>query len=441
VSSADAAAIPERRWGRRLPYPALAIAAMMASLILARTGRDALYLQDGGLLHLPFAYLGIAALSAPMAALILWLMRLLGPRPARVAATLITAAILAVFHRLAQPGGGPLMTFFYIMVPLTHGVLLSMTWLLTADLFDGAPRTVQARAYSMVAMSGVLGGLLGGVAARSLAGLVTPQTLLLVAAGSLVLAAAIIALGQRECPTCVMALDGPSAVPGPPGGEMPGVAAFWCTLRERYVVLLLAIAVLAAFAGVLIEFQFYMLVAADDAREYTVLLANFYLVLTAVTALLQLVALPPLRRRFGLFGSMMVLPALLAPGALLVVVGAGSLSRVALRVVEGGVKASIHRVSWEQSYLPLPRSQRAVVKLVIDGMAARMGEGMAAAVFGLWLWRAADQAGPPSGIGWLALTVAAVSVLWLSLTGALGSSLRHALDREALRTDLPLPDG
>ncbi|MEO8682156.1 MAG: hypothetical protein ABI665_24120, partial [Vicinamibacterales bacterium] len=60
---------------------------MTAAFMLARTGRDALYFQEGGIQSLPVAYMGMALLALPLAALLLSLVRSLGPRRARLVAT------------------------------------------------------------------------------------------------------------------------------------------------------------------------------------------------------------------------------------------------------------------------------------------------------------------------------------------------------------------
>ncbi len=60
------------------------------------------------------------------------------------------------------------------------------------------------------------------------------------------------------------------------------------------------------------------------------------------------------------------------------------LSRAILRVTEGGVKASIHRSIWEQVFLPIGQQTRDMAKVIVDGLFARMSEGVAA--LGLYIW-------------------------------------------------------
>ena len=134
---------------------------MSAAFLLARTARDALFMTGGGVYALPFAYLGIAALSVPAAFGMLGAMRRFGVRRVRVAAPLAMSAVLLSFAALARPGGGPTMTVFFVVLPLAFGVLFSVTWLLCADVMDGEPRATLARAYSLVGAGSILGSLAG----------------------------------------------------------------------------------------------------------------------------------------------------------------------------------------------------------------------------------------------------------------------------------------
>lgn len=88
---------------------------MTAAFMLARTGRDALYFQDGGIQSLPLAYMGVALLALPMAAVLLSL-------------------VLAGVGIVGTPGGSPAMTLFFMLVPVVFGGLFSLAWLLAGEI-------------------------------------------------------------------------------------------------------------------------------------------------------------------------------------------------------------------------------------------------------------------------------------------------------------------
>jgi len=95
-----------------------------------------------------------------------------------------------------------------------------------------------------------------------------------------------------------------------------------------------------------------------------------------------------------------------------------------MRITEGGLKSSIHRVNWEQMYTVFPDVTRARAKVLIDALAVRIAEAAAA----LLLFARVRQA-----VGeWLRLdatavvvrALAATTVVWIWLTAALATRLR-----------------
>ena len=420
---------------------AAAVGAVAAAFVWIRTGRDALFFQGRGLFDLPKAYLGIALLSVPFALGTLALMRRVGLPRARVTVAVALAAVVAAFAPLARPGGGPLMTTFFMVVPLSFGVLFSLTWLLATDLFEDLDLARQTEAYGVVGASAIAGGVVAGGAGRLLAEVFEPRQFLLLGSATLIVAAATMAQAQarlrrpRRLP-----IPGPAATASAAEVPVP-LRRLW---REPYPVLLLAVGMATAVVGVLVEFQFYLVAATSghDGRANTRFFANMYLVLNAAALVVQIAVLPRLQPRFGVHRSLLVLPTVLVVGAVALLgsttVSLGSL----LRVAEGGLKASIHRVSWEQAYLPVAAARRAAVKVLVDGAGARVAEGLAALLLLGWL-ELVVRGGSLVGrdIRWLTYALAAASVASVALTTGLARRLRSALAAAGpLSSGVPLPD-
>ena len=419
-------------WWRTF-FPSLSLLLLTASFIVTKTGRDALYFnRPGGLAGLPMAYLGIAILSVPAAQGTLALMRRLGPRQARVAGLAIMALMQLIFFALIRPGGGWDMTLIFILVPVLYGVLLSLAWLLGADLLDMAPRRVLARLYSTMGASSLLGGLLGAAIARNLAPVVEPRMYLLIGVAGLLLTALVNTTAHRTFPVVHMRRESDLPLPSPMGGEIPETPRILPLLADRYVRLLASIALLGSVAGVLIEFQFYAS-AAGHGRGAAMTFANFYLWLNGAALVLQLFVTPALQQRVGVYGSLFVLPVALAAAASAALATGSAVARTALRVTEGGLKSSVHRSSWEQSYLPVDRANRAPVKLLVDGMAARTGESLAAVLL------IAGATLIDSTV--IARILVGATLVWLVLTILLRRSVSPDFDMSELRPDLPIPDG
>lgn len=389
---------------RRTSHVSAVMLLMTAAFMLARTGRDALYFQEGGIQSLPVAYMGVALLALPMAAVLLSLVRALGARRARLVATGAMSLVLVGVAVVGTPGGGPAMTLFFMLIPVVFGGLFSLAWLLAGEIV-GRDSPNLARAFSRTGAASILGGLLGAGLARGLAPWVTPRGLLLIGAVTLAAAMLAIVLTHRRFPPVDAAeLTGPILAP----------PAFTTALGQRYVRLLLSIAALAALCGVLIEFQFYRAASSYSGgdADRTVLFANFYIGLNFAGLAIQWFVAPRLQAAIGLTSSLLVLPGAIV-GLVPAVLGlASGTMHAVLRLTEGGLKSSVHRSSWEQAYLPIGARCRTEAKLLVDGVGTRLAEGLGAALLYLGL------AGAPtaSGSGGLMYALLVASVLWVILT-------------------------
>jgi hypothetical protein len=412
---------------------------MMAAFILAKTGRDAMFFQKDGLLDLPRASMAIAVLSLPMALATLALMQIAGPRPARIVTPLLMAGFLATYAFLARPGAGGFMTTAYVIIPLAFGVIFSQAWLLGADLFEGASREEVAHAYSWIGAASILGGVAGGAIAKLAAPHWDPHVLVIFAAAMLVAASIFVGKAQARNPLRYLQ-------PGETAAA-PRFEDFRRVLQNRYSFLLLAVAMSAALAGTLVEFQFYITASAakQSGRQNADFFASFYLVLNAIAFLGQIYLMPRVQRAIGVMGSLFILPAALLGLAGALFVNASILLRSTLRVTEGGLKSSIHRSNWEQAYLALGRAERSAAKLIVDGMGARLAEGAAAVILFLWIRSAMpDGHMPEPGIQWITWVLVIAALTWITLTVFLRRSAAPAiapalLESEA-RLDIPIPD-
>ncbi|UCE07350.1 MAG: hypothetical protein JSW07_04780 [bacterium] len=86
-----------------------------------------------------------------------------------------------------------------------------------------------------------------------------------------------------------------------------------------------------------------------------------------------------------------------------------------VKVIEGGLKFSVHRSIWEQVYLSIDREKRGVAKALVDGMFARISEGIGSVVLYFWLLHA-----PLSlknlNLNWISWIIICLIILWIGLT-------------------------
>jgi AAA family ATP:ADP antiporter len=366
-------------WKKRTRFVAGAIFCLAAAMVFAKTGRDALFVQGRGLFDLPKAYIGIAVLSAPLAMMALALLRIYGPRAVRVFLPLATALSLVAFSVIVHPGGGTLMTLFFMFIPLVWGILFSSSWLLASDLLDRASREQTAEAFSFIGGAAIVGGIVAAAVARQVAPYVEPRAFLWFAAMGLALGSAVMAEAQRRHPPDMRPKDSQA-------DEARGEAAP-PLLANSYTRRLMVVGMATAIVSVLIEFQFYLAASQAEGagREKAGFFASFYLVLNLAALAVQLWVLPRLLHRIGIGGALFVLPVALVGGAGGLAASASLLVASVVRVTEGGLKSSIHRASWEQAYLSLRRSERVGAKVAVEGMAMHFAEGAAAVALLLWL--------------------------------------------------------
>jgi hypothetical protein len=399
----------------RTLHLALGAFVLTAAVTLAKVGRDALYFQHGGLYDLPGAYLGMALLSVPLGLLTIALMRRVGPRRARLVVLSGTAGFFLFYAQTAAPGGGAFMTVLYMCVPLTIGIAFSLYWLLAADLLEGASAADLAHSYGSIGASSISGGLIGGLAARGLASDWEPRALVLLGALAATLCLAIVARAQwRFAP--------PTTRLRPAEGRSLGDVL--CVLRDRYSLLLLLTGMATAAAGLLVEFRFYVAAATsgNDIRQNTTLFATIYLTLNAAALAVQLFIAPRLQGAVGVHGSLLVLPTAVVGGAATLLASASALAPSLLRAVEGGLRSSVHRMNWEQAYLTIDRPQRAQTKLLVDGMAGRLAEGVIALVLLAWLRVVIGGRLLAGHDGtWISYLLLGTAVACVGLTGALGA--------------------
>ena len=124
----------------------------------------------------------------------------------------------------------------------------------------------------------------------------------------------------------------------------------------------------------------------------------------------------------------MILPFALLGGAGFASAAATAFSLSVLRVTEGGLRSSIHRSIWEQAFTPVDSSERSLVKIAVDGVGARIAEGIAAAGLFLWVQRVAPggNVSAPLDTRWLAWLTLATVVVWLVVTQRLRAQVKQS---------------
>jgi len=396
----------------RTLLPALSLGLLTTAFIIAKTGRDALFFQgSGGLLQLPLVYINIAGASVPLALIFVKAMKRWGARPARIGILSLTAVVMATAAPFLKPGDNTLLLIMFMFIPAIFGLVFASLWLLASDIFEKTEKKAAARAFSKIGAGTLAGGMVGGLISKGLAPYLDAKWLIFL--GALLILGVIVIVSQIHCRF-------PTNIVPKTADEEKKKGGFLTPVGNKYAIILLAISMTGALAGLLIDFQFYAAAASANmgTKGNTSFFANFYILLNFSSLLLQLFATPKVQDKVGLRGGLMVLPLALIGGATFVTAAATALSRSVLRVTEGGLRSSVHRSIWEQAFLPVDSNDRSSVKIAVDGIAARIAEAIGAVAILLWLKQVAVGGVIPmplntNWIGWVTLVTVAV---WLLIT-------------------------
>src|SRR5262245_12389085 len=414
---------------RKTFYPALALGLTTAAFIIAKTGRDALFFQGKGIFQLPVATIMLAAASLPLAMLFVKVMKTWGARSARIAIMLLAGAVLTVTAPFLEPGDSPLLFNIFIFIPAIFGIVFASLWLLATDIFATTPKSEAALAFSRICASSLCGVMLVGFAAKGLGPHLEPKWLIVIGALIIFLVAMLVATIHRKFPTNITEKNNDKKQSG-----------YLAPLSNPYAFTLLLIAMTGALAGLLIDVQFYISAtsAAMGSKGNANFFANFYIMLNFSSLLLQLFATPRIQEKIGIRGGLMVLPFALIGGASFASAAATAFSLSVLRVTEGGLRSSVHRSIWEQAFIPVDSSERSVVKLAVDGIGARIAEGLAAVALYLWVQRVAPGGvvTGPLDTRWMAWLTLGTVIVWLSITHKLRAQTKLAASEARIVPEL-----
>ena len=396
-----------------------AIVMAFATLLLLITGhtaletaRDALVLTRLPARGLGIIYVAVAVCVLPAVGLASRASVRFGARRALGGGLMTAAALLVVLF--VVPMNRATAVAVYVTSGLIGAVLVPLYWNLLASIFNVAQAR---RLLGIVGAAGVLGGAVGSTAAAALLLVVHTRALLLASSGVLLV-------------TVVVLVWTPAGDPGPPPqatGVLPSRRDA-ADLREEPFLRRIALLVVVSTAAALFLDYFFKWTVARTVPHHEIagFVARYYALLNGLSVVAQLFVTGVLVRRIGVATTMIVTPLLLLLGGVGALAATGALMAVlALKAVDGTLRNSVHRVTMELVYLPVPPVIRARAKPFIDGAVARTTQALA----GLLLLA---LGGANYLSSWLlgGIVVAAV-VVWLAVAvttrGPYLGLLRHAV--------------
>jgi AAA family ATP:ADP antiporter len=401
--------------------PAAVLFAILVAHALLETARDALFLARLGPDRLAWAYVAMACAALLAVA---GVRRWGGGRdPRRMLLAFLGLAIagtslLAVVIATARPA----VFVLYVWTGLVATLVVPAFW----TVVDRSLRIAEAkRVFAAIGAGGVLGAMVGSAIAGGLGRVFAAPVL--VTAGALAFVAAAItafALTPRV------------------GAAEPAVrrrrAEVLSRASQRYVRLLIVVELLSMVALTFGDLVFKRILAGRIAAgDLAWAFGAIYTGLNLFGLTIQLLVTPRLLARWGVGNAMMVLPVVLVSTALGFTLTGALIAVFALKLGDGGLRHSLHRVSSEILFLPVPAIVRDGWKPVADALGQRGGQALAAlGVFGLGALG--------GGLRLLGAVTAVAAAVWLAAIAvtrrAYVAQFRETLKAGEIQRDVRIPE-
>jgi HEAT repeat protein len=276
---------------------------------------------------------------------------------------MLVLAVLAGIVMFFVPAGPTAAIATYIVSGLLGSILVPQFWTLAGTAFTA---TQGRRLFGLIAAAGVIGGVLGpSVSALALMALPV-KALLLISAAVFALAGVAVARMPVVERTVPPRDEGRSEI-----GQ--SVQAF---RSEPLLGGVAVVVVLSTSALLAIDYLFKSTLARTlPSASVGPFIARYYLALNLASLLVQLFASGTLVRQIGVAASILMTPLLLSGSAVLALATGGALAAVlVIKGFDGSLRYSIHRITEELLYLPVPQVARQRAKPLIDGAFSRTAQ-------------------------------------------------------------------
>ena len=391
------------------------------------------YKLNGGMFDLEPAQMELLAketnvIGALMFALLLvWLRRRFPAAGFGLAVSLLFALGLAAFIPFAQNPGEAFSWGLYIFGDMYVSTLVALFF---ATLHDKSSIEDARRIYGLVGIGGVLGGLVGSVAASGLDRVVGVPGALTVSMGLTLCVALIGWLVSRHVPADPIPLQASIEVPMFDRSSLFNGAR--AILHSRPLQLIAGVLFLYEIASVVIDYQFTSAVigsvSPDKLKQY---FGAVYTFSNAMAVLVQLLLTTWILRHHSLKLALLIMPLAILLGESAYLVLPVLLTASLLNTADGAFAYSIQQTAREALYVPLSRHEKYEAKAFIDIVWLRFAKGIAV-VISLGLTLLISQGGSVQ----LAAGVVLIALLWLIL---LLRTTFHATSRASLRGLQPVP--
>jgi AAA family ATP:ADP antiporter len=304
-------------------------------------------------------------------------------------------------------------------------------WMMVNDHFN--PHEAK-RLVGFLVAGGLVGGVAGSAATSLLAGRVGAQDMLLFAAASLALAAALVVTAYKRGSARARAVE---ESPKPAGGGL--LEGLRMIQSDRYLKLIVSLVAASMVVAVTINYQFKTIVkeAIETSGARTAILGRFFFVVLVVSVLFHLVFTNRALKHLGVRATLLLAPAVLlvgsaavfaVPAAAMVAWGCGL--RGADKVLDNTTGQSVR----ELLYVPLAPEVKYRAKTIIDMLVNKLGIGFGALLY-LAVYHLGDFGYKSAAVRAreLGLLGGSFAVVWAVLALAVHREYRNVLQKSLER--------
>ena len=334
-----------------------------APFTIVKSVRDASYLDDIGVRHLPWAY-ATAVLVAGAVAVHARLQARTSRRSLLIGSLLAFAAAALLFRALFGLESKAVILLYWLWAGVFVVILTTQFWFLINDVYD--PREAK-RLIGFVGSGGILGGIIGGLLTRFLARPGRPEDLLFAVAG-LLAAGALVVVFLFRCLERGSHAGRMRAAAARPAVKAGFADSLTTVRRDRYLRLLAGLALLVGIVSTFVDWQSKAVIDSVPAAKAN--LASFFGLFNAgllgMAFLFQLVLTSRFLGRFGLRLGLMVYPLVLLAGSAGVAIWPVLGWAMAVKGADKAFSYSIHQSSRELLYIPVSPDVKYRAKAFID---------------------------------------------------------------------------
>ena len=377
---------------------------LLAAYYILKVIREPLILLGGGAVRRAYARGAQAGILVVLIPLYSALANRFEPARLVERITAVFVVSLVAFFVLKRTGVSVGFAFF-IWLGIFSTLSIAQFWSLANDVMS---EPQGKRLFPLIAVGGTAGGIVGAQFAARAFRYLSPESMMLVAAGLLV-----------ACMALTRASHGHRGVQRrTEGGDRRG--GFTLVLSDRYL-FLIALSVVSLnlitatgdfIVAQLVTTQAHLLPAAERGRFIGAFYGDLQTWVTVATTLAQILLVARIFKMIGIGGALFIMPFMLAGGYGLFALLPLLSTVTPLKIAESTADYSLQNTIQHALFLPTSRDAKYKAKSAIDTLSKRVGDlGSTALVF------AGTQAA--WGVRGFAIANAALGLFWIAVTSRL----------------------